>query len=137
MLNLRKFRLLISIISLLLSALVLCDELFAYNMQDAVYQTLRNHPKVLASKADVAAAEQGIRIAQGGLYPSLDVSAGIGRENSNNPATRSTGSGSRTFTRRETEIFLQQLVFDGGNVLGNVKQRRFDYDQSTHQAGGG
>lgn len=133
MLNLRKFRLLISIISLLLSALVLCDELFAYNMQDAVYQTLRNHPKVLASKADVAAAEQGIRIAQGGLYPSLDVSAGIGRENSNNPATRSTGSGSRTFTRRETEIFLQQLVFDGGNVLGNVKQRRFDYDQSTHQ----
>lgn len=133
MLNSRKFRFLISFVGLLLSAFVLCDELFAYNVQDAVYQTLQNHPDILSSKADSAAAEQDIRVAQGGLYPSLDVSAGIGRENSNNPATRAARSGTRTMTRREAEAFLQQLVFDGGNVLSTVKQRRYEFDTSVHR----
>lgn len=133
MLNLANLRLIISIIGLLLSVTLLSDQLFAYNMQDAVYQTLQSHPEILSSKADSAAAAQDIKIAQGGLYPSLDITAGIGRENSGNPATRSTGSSSRTFTRRESQAFLKQLVFDGGNARNKVSQKRFDYNATRHR----
>lgn len=116
-----------------LPLVALSENLLAYNMQDAVYQTLQHHPDILRSKAESAAADQDIHVAQGGLYPSLDITAAIGRENSDNPATRGAGYGSRTFTRRESGALLRQLIYDGGNVRGTVKQRRFDYDASRHR----
>lgn len=116
----------------ILATLAMQDRLFAYTLHDAVYQTLQNHPDVLSSKADAAAAADDIRIAKGGLYPSLEIAAGIGPEYSDNPATRASSGGSRSFTRRETGAFLQQLLFDGGNVRGNIKQRSFYYDASKH-----
>ena len=115
------------------SVLMVTTAAAAFNMHDAVYQTLKNHPDILSAQAESSAAKSDIRTAQGGLYPSLDLSAGFGRENSNNPATRATGSGSRVFTRREAEALLQQLIFDGGNVRGTIKQRRYDWQASLHR----
>ena len=94
----------------LLALSALSTQVGAYSLEDAVYQTMQNHPDILSAKAGASAAEQDIWRAQGGLYPSLDVAAGIGRENSNNPATRATGAGTRVFTRREADATLKQLL---------------------------
>ena len=103
-------------------------EVHAYTLGDAVYKTLKSHPDILSNEFAAAASSENIAAARGGLFPSLDVSGGIGREYSNNPATRTSGRGSTNFTRRESELLVRQLVFDGGNVFGTMRQRQFDYN---------
>lgn len=129
--TLRKFRLM---------ALLVCAPFvlhstngFAYTLSDAVFKTLHTHPDIIGTKFAAAASSEEISEARGGLFPSLDVSAGIGREYSNNPATRAARRGSTTFTRRESEFFMRQLLFDGGNVLGTMRQRQFDYDAARNR----
>jgi len=53
------------------------------------------------------------------FLPSVNVSLGEGRETSNNASTRPFGD-DPTLTRREADIVVSQLLFDGGAVTGQI-----------------
>ena len=71
--------------------------------------------------ANRQAANELVTQARAAWYPSVDASAGVGRENSDNITTRALG-GDVTLNRRETEVALTQLLFDGGASTGQVRR---------------
>ncbi len=120
-------------ITLMIAIFLSCQQtVFAYDLNQAVFLTLHNHPEILSAKAGQSATLEDVRQAMGGWYPRVDVSAGYGREYTNNPATRAVDGGSVKLTRKESEILLSQLLYDGGFVSGNIKQRRYQSDSATH-----
>jgi outer membrane protein, adhesin transport system len=78
-------------------------------------------PEVSAARANQRAVEETAAQARGLWYPSIDASLGQGRESSNNPSTRALGS-DQTLTRKEAEVNLSQLVFDGGATSSQVRR---------------
>jgi len=125
----------IKITKLVLAVSFVCGTTLAYaaTLQDAVNQTLMTHPEILSKKAEQKASDYDIRQAQGGLLPSFDVSAGIGHENTDNPATRATGEGDVNFTRQESNFIVRQLLFDGGNVTNQIRQAKANYTTRSYQ----
>ena len=95
----------------------------ADTLPEALGRTVSNLPEVRAARANQRAIEQSAAQAQGAWYPVLDASLGQGRESSNNPGTRALGA-EQNLTRREAELNLSQLLFDGGVTSGQV--RRFE-----------
>ena len=97
----------------------------ADTLADAIARAVANLPEVGAARANQRAIEENAAQARAAWYPTLDTSLGQGRETSNNPSTRVLGLGSdQTLTRREAELNLSQLIFDGGAASGQV--RRFE-----------
>ena len=86
-------------------------------------QALAYLPDVRAAQANQAAVERTIAQARGGWLPSVDATLGAGRQTSTNASTRAAGV-EPTLTRREADVSLTQLLFDGGAVSGQV--RRFE-----------
>ena len=95
----------------------------ADTLSQAVSRAVVNLPEVRAARANRDAVAESVVQARSVWYPSLDASAGQGRETSNNVSTRTTGT-NVTLDRREAEITLTQLVFDGGAASGQI--RRFE-----------
>jgi adhesin transport system outer membrane protein len=93
----------------------------ADTLADALRRAVANLPEVSAARANQRAVEETAAQARGLWYPSIDASLGQGRETSNNPSTRVLGS-DQTLTRREAEVNLSQLVFDGGATSGQVRR---------------
>ena len=93
----------------------------ADTLADALARAVANLPEVRAARANQRASEQITAQARGAWYPSVDLSLGQGRETSNNPGTRLLGS-DQTLTRREAEVNLSQLIFDGGAASGQVRR---------------
>jgi adhesin transport system outer membrane protein len=96
-------------------------------------QTLSSHPEILNAQSLQSAANSDIGIEKGGYLPHLNVTGGIGKENTDNPATRAAGDGDVTLTRKESDFLLSQLLFDGGNVLNRVAKSKADYQTATFQ----
>ncbi len=127
-LNIRLYEFLLAMLGCMV-----CSQAGADSLRDAIHQTLVNHPEILSSQAEEKAAAHDIREAQGGYLPSLDLFAGFGKENTDNPATRGTGRGSRTFTRQESEFQLEQLLWDGGFVKNRIGERRHLHERTGYQ----
>jgi adhesin transport system outer membrane protein len=109
-----------------LSALLVCigvatSPALADTLADALARAVVNLPEVRAARANQRAIEQNTAQARGAWYPTVDTSLGQGRESSNNPSTRALGS-DQTLTRREAEVNLSQLIFDGGAASGQVRR---------------
>lgn len=107
-------------------ALLVCagpcnSPVFADTLADALTRAVANLPEVRAARANQRATEQTAAQARGAWYPTLDASLGYGRESSNNVSTRVLGS-DQTLTRREAEVNLSQLIFDGGATSGQVRR---------------
>ncbi len=109
----------------------------ADTLAEALARAVANLPEVRAARANRSAAEESAAQARGLWYPTIDASLGQGRERSSNVNTRLQGS-DQTLTRREAEVNLSQLIFDGGAASGQV--RRFQAraegagDQVAHAA---
>ncbi len=78
-------------------------------------QAVTEHPEVHAAVNRRLAADSGLRAAQGGYLPQVDVLAGYGREGTDNPSTRADGNNSDWSTRNrgESTIRLTQNLFNG------------------------
>jgi outer membrane protein, adhesin transport system len=107
----------------------------ADNLGQAINQTIATHPQILTAESLQDAASEDVRVQQGGYYPRLDVTAGYGRETSDNPATRSSTQYTSpiTLTRQESSFLFSQLLFDGGNVANNVAKTKASYQTSIYQ----
>ncbi|MBB72200.1 MAG: hypothetical protein CMF50_07365 [Legionellales bacterium] len=111
---------------MLVGGVVLSTSAMANGLEDAVQQAITTNPNIMGAKAAEHAAQKEVQQAKGGYLPRVDMEAGIGKEQSDNPATRAAGQTKRTLTRQESAIVASQLLFDGGNVSNTVRQRKSD-----------
>ena len=91
-------------------------------MQHAVV----DHPEVHAAVNRRLAADSGLRAAQGGYLPKVDVLAGYGREGTDNPSSRAEpGSNDwNTLSRGESTVRLSQMLFDGFATSSEVGRNK-------------
>ncbi|WP_025738564.1 TolC family outer membrane protein [Salinivibrio socompensis] len=84
-------------------------------LEQAVARSLESHPQIREAFARYKAREQSIDQAKAGYYPTLDATAGIGREWTDTPGTRrdSSTDDEVDLTRRELGLSLRQMLFDG------------------------
>ena len=107
--------------ALLLCASVVSSAGVAETLNEAIVRAVASLPEVRAARANRNAIEESVTQARGAWFPTLDASLGWGRETSNNASTRVTGS-NVTLDRREAEVNLSQLLFDGGAAAGQIRR---------------
>ncbi len=84
------------------------------SIAETVQLSIHHHPDIQAQLGEVARSDASLDLATSQYLPSVTLSAGIGREDSNNSATRAANAGgSEELERRETGISLRQMLFDG------------------------
>jgi adhesin transport system outer membrane protein len=108
----------------LVTSVAFSSVLSAQSLQEAIQLTVDENPEIQSEKAAKLAVEQEILQAKAGYFPTVDVSAGIGWEQSTNPTTRSKGDGTVSYGREEASIQLRQMVFDGMATSGEVKRQK-------------
>jgi adhesin transport system outer membrane protein len=86
-------------------------------IRDAAQQAVLNNPEVMARLHGVRAALGERDAVRGGLYPRVDLTAGVG------PESRSSVNGQ--YTRSNATLSLTQLLYDGFATLRDV--RRLDH----------
>ena len=67
--------------------LVACISAQAQTLSEAVRSVLQENPNVLTRVNSRMAADEGLKQAKGGYYPTVDLNAGWGNENSENSTT--------------------------------------------------
>ncbi|MGI9273904.1 MAG: TolC family outer membrane protein [Endozoicomonas sp.] len=86
---------------------------------DSVNETLATNPEILIRTTEARARLDEIRQARGGYFPKVDLTAGIGYENSRNGTTLGaynrgeSDSKTQDRTRREASLTGTQMLFDG------------------------
>jgi adhesin transport system outer membrane protein len=93
----------------------------AETLVQAVSRAVQYFPEIQAvqSRREASSAQTGQARAE--LFPSVNVALGEGRETSRNASTRALG-GDPTLTRREADLSVSQLLFDGGAAGGQVRR---------------
>lgn len=94
----------------------------AQSLPQAIQTALDTHPEIRANVSGRLAATEDLRGARSGYLPSLDLSAGYGREGTDSPSTRAGGDHWERLTRSEGRIGLTQTVFDGFATKNEVKR---------------
>lgn len=105
----------------------------AATLREVIQHTLQTSPDVLMTTQNRRAVDQQLKQAQAGYWPQIDVTAGYGRENSDNSTTRSKTGGDLTLTRHELGLSLSQLLFDGFSVAHHVAQQRHLVESAAYQ----
>ncbi|MBD9503175.1 TolC family outer membrane protein [Pseudomonas sp. PDM23] len=104
----------------------------ADTLNQAMQKAMEYHPEIQAGVNSRLAADKQLRAAKGGYLPSVDLTAGYGREGSDNTTTRGQGDHWDTLNRGESNLALRQMVFDGfatssevGRQQANVNSRAY------------
>lgn len=108
----------------LVTSVAFSSVLSAQSLQEAIQKTVNENPEIQSEKAQRVAVEQEVTQAKAGYFPTVDVSAGIGWEQSTNPTTRSKGDGTVSYGREEASIQLRQMIFDGMATSSEVKRHK-------------
>jgi len=124
---------------------IACANAQAMSLQEAVQSAVDYHPEIKAAGSSRLSADEDVKQAKGGYYPSVDLVAGYGRERSDNLNTRGLNpDGTRnhnkeTLNYTQSELRLRQMLFDGFNTSNEVARQqatatsRAYYTQATAQ----
>lgn len=104
-------------------ALASTSSAHADTLEEVVKQTLSTNPDVLEKMNTRLSVDQEVRQAKSGYYPSIDLNAGTGRENTDNAFTRAAGYDGRSLTRQETGVALRQSLYAGGETRHEVERQ--------------
>lgn len=85
------------------------------DLPSTIQQTIISNPQVNAAWANFSAAGNDVRVAEGNYLPTIDISAGVGRQDQQNDGR---GSYSSDFA----ELTLTQMVFDGFATRSEVER---------------
>ena len=102
---------------------IITPSVFAVTLQDAVKETVTTNPSIQAAISQRNSRVDELDQARAGYLPSVDLSAGIGYENSDNSSTRAQGDSGVSLTRSEAAINLRQMIFDGFATSSEVKRQ--------------
>ncbi|HHW4729470.1 TPA: TolC family outer membrane protein [Legionella pneumophila] len=109
------------VIAMLTSSYVAADTLY-----EAVQYGMIANPDILLNTAKGLSAKQAIDKAKGGLYPSIDVTGGFGRQRSVNPTSAAIDdTPSTTLNIVESAVELRQRLFAGGGIINEVKRNQY------------
>ncbi|AZD28291.1 TolC family outer membrane protein [Pseudomonas chlororaphis] len=107
--------------SAILLAMACIHQAQAMSLTEAIQSTLDNHPELRASQNNRLSADEDVKVAKGGFYPSVDLNAAYGRGYSDNTTTRALGNHhTETLTYTQSELRLRQMLFDGFNTANEV-----------------
>lgn len=87
----------------------------ATDVVSTIQQTIVSNPQVNAAWANFSAAGSDVRVAKGNYLPSIDVSAGVGRQDQQN-------DGRGSYNSDFAELTLTQMVFDGFATRSEVER---------------
>ncbi|MGL5304415.1 MAG: TolC family outer membrane protein [Aeromonas sp.] len=117
-----------TIVAMLISGITLIPSLGqAQTLEQSVGQTLATHPKIKEAFDLYQARLYQNEGAKGGYYPTIDLTAGIGREHVENDYANGKDfpeDKKGTMTRKESGISLRQMLFDGFDVSNNVARTK-------------
>jgi len=106
----------------------------AETLKEVVTFAVETHPQVLSAVKRKDAADSAVNAARGGYFPKIDYLRGAGREHSKNPTTELTNPGQWVKLNRYQEgMILNQMIFDGMGVSGEVDRRKAISDSSAHR----
>lgn len=115
-------------------ALALSGFASAETMKEVVVFAIDTHPQVHSASRKKEAADSAISAARGGYWPKIDYLYGTGREHSKNPTTEAIAPGQWVKLNRKQEgMILNQMIFDGMGVSGEVDRRKAISDSSAHR----
>ncbi|CZJ07488.1 Outer membrane efflux protein BepC precursor [Legionella pneumophila] len=102
----------------------------SYTTADTLYEAVQYgmiaNPDILLNTAKGLSAKQAIDKAKGGLYPSIDVTGGFGRQRSVNPTSAAfDDTPSTTLNIVESAVELRQRLFAGGGIINEVKRNQY------------
>ena len=117
-----------------------CTHADAMSLAQAIQATVDNHPELQSTINNRLSADEDVKAAKGGYLPTVDLTAGAGREYSDNPTTRSLGNHhTEVLNYTQSELRLRQMLFDGfatqsevGRTQSVVNSRAY-YVQGTAQ----
>ena len=96
-------------------------QVLAMNLQEAIQSTVDNHPELQSNINNRLSADEDVKVARGGYFPSVDLVGGYGRERSDNVTTRAQGGHhTETLNYTQSELRLRQMLFDGFNTPNEV-----------------
>lgn len=105
----------------------------AETLKEIVTFAIETHPQVLSAARKKDAADSAIDAAKGGYYPRIDYQYSTGREHSKNPTTVLTTPNWIDLNRKQEGMVLNQMLFDGLGVAGEVDRRKAISDSSAHR----
>tara|TARA_Y100001934_G_scaffold280078_1_gene385733 strand:- start:207 stop:1586 length:1380 start_codon:yes stop_codon:yes gene_type:complete len=121
------------------SVALVTPEVHAFSLEDAVQQAIRTHPTVQAARELRRAADEGVKQARAGFFPSLDARAAGGWARTNNSTTRArsnrqpTESQSRNLYRGESSLTGSQMLWDGWSTRNLTDSARARVGSSAYQ----
>lgn len=106
----------------------------AQTLADAMQEALNVHPQIQAGIKGRLSADQQLRAAQGAYLPRLDLSAGYGREGTDNATSRAANAPHHweILDRGESSLRLQQMVFDGFATSSEVGRQRANVNAQAY-----
>ncbi|MBZ9782380.1 TolC family outer membrane protein [Pseudomonas sp. REP124] len=109
----------------------------AMNLTEAIQSTIATHPE-LASRVDSRlSADEDVKVAKGGFYPSVDLNAAYGRGYSDNTNTRAFGNHHTSILNyTQSELRLRQMLFDGFNTANEVERTKGVVNSRAYYAQG-
>ena len=117
---------------LLLSSFLSVSQMsFAVSLTEVATETLKTNPEVHVATNAHYAVEHTIDQARSGYFPKIDLSAGIGREWSNNNSTQ---PGSKNLMRHGLGVVIKQMIYDGSLTKSRVEQAKSLTEASAYQA---
>ncbi len=102
--------------------IAMAGQAHAMSLTEAIQSTLTNHPELRAQINGRLSADEQVKMAKAGYFPTLDLVAGYGRENTDSPSTRAQGLHNETLTYGTSELRLRQMLFDGFNTPNEVER---------------
>ena len=110
-------------IILSIALLVGISPLSAQTLNEAVARAMKCHPEIRQNEMQQLATQQAVREAKGSYYPSVDITAGYGREKTVSPFTQDLeNTNSITLNRQEFNGTITQSLFAGGGIVNEVKR---------------
>ena len=105
----------------------------AQGLREVLQEVILSNPDIQVSKWERLAADEQLRQARAGYYPTVDISIAKGREESDNTTTRAAGADGLWLDREEVNFNLNQMLFDGFATAGAVAQREAQVESRQHQ----
>ncbi len=103
------------------------------SLYEAIKVALEANPEIGQAIANREAIEFELRQAKGLWLPQLDFEGRAGAQNYESPNLGITGGQGGTMPRREANLVLQQLLFDGFNRRGEVEKQASRVDGASNR----
>ena len=117
--------------AIFIAGLMLCVGAQSLSLVEAVKQTLRTNPEMMAARNELASRNFEVDQARSGWLPQVSVSAGVGSETRNAPAT---GNQDVDLTRQELGVQARQVIFDGFATSSEVKRQSARVTSADYEA---